>query len=225
MLDVMAQRYNALEQDLQQEFYSKVKAYIKGYEFLVQILPFEDISLEKLFRLLVYLIKKLPRDKNLDDVTQVVALEDYRLQKEQKAKLTLTEPVELKPSKIDSSKKTPQTQEEKLSEILEIFHREQGITLDENTKQAKAKTLDNILNKMRSDLTFLDNLKHADSQNRQISFHDKFKEQLPNLAEKDPQLYTMIVKNLIAENPDFKDPILQNLLKVFEEGLEGLGVN
>ncbi|WP_275897306.1 type I restriction enzyme subunit R domain-containing protein [Helicobacter suis] len=220
MLDVMVGRYNALEQDLQQEFYSKTKAYIKGYEFLVQILPFEDTSLEKLYRLLVYLIKKLPRDKNQDDITQVVALEECRLQKEQEAKLTLTEPVELKPSKIDSSLKTPQTQEEKLSEILEIFHREHGITLDENAKQAKAKTLDNILNKMRSDLTFLDNLKHADSQNRQISFHGKFKEQFPNLAENDLQLYKMIVKN-----PDFKDFILQNLLKVFEEGLGGLGVN
>ncbi|WP_281757677.1 type I restriction endonuclease subunit R [Helicobacter suis] len=97
MLDAMVQRYSALEKDLQQEFYSKAKAYIKGYEFLVQILPFEDISLEKLFRLLVELIKKLPRDKNPEDITKVVALKQYRLEKEQEAKLTLTGQAELKP--------------------------------------------------------------------------------------------------------------------------------
>ncbi|WP_163531746.1 type I restriction endonuclease subunit R [Helicobacter suis] len=216
MLDVMIRRYSALEQDLQQEFYSKAKAYIKGYKFWVQILPFTDIFLEKLFRLLVTLIKKLPRDKNPEDITKVVALEEYRLEKEQEAKLTLTGQAELKPFQAEG-RKAPQTQLEKLSEILDVFHREYGITLNENEIQAKAKILKNALDNIYSDLTFLENFRRTDLQNRRILFENKFEEQLPYLADIDPQLCERILND--------KNFISQDLLKNFEKGLENLGVD
>ncbi|BCZ18865.1 hypothetical protein NHP190012_05070 [Helicobacter sp. NHP19-012] len=163
MLDRMVQRYNDVEQDSQQEFYSKAKSYLKNYAFLVQILLFQDLSLEKLSRLLTHLIKKLASLRgDLDtDITKVVALGAYHLNPNKEVSIQLEGSKELHPSQADGSSHIPQSQLEKLSEILETFHREYGITLDEHAKQAQAKVLNDVLNSMRSNQNFMENFNNS----------------------------------------------------------------
>ncbi|WP_104708618.1 type I restriction endonuclease subunit R [Helicobacter felis] len=220
MLDRMVQRYDEMGQDSQQEFYNKAKTYLKNYAFLVQILPFQDVSLEKLFRLLGHLIKKLaPLRGEISsmDITKVIALKECRLQVEQEVSIPLEGQGELHPSKADGSSKTPQSQLEKLSEILEAFHREYGIALDERDKQA----LNDVLNDMCSNLEFSENLKHSDPQNKIICLEDYFKKHgLPYLAQNN----NLQLVKLYVENPDFKGFILPGFLKILEYRLENAEV-
>lgn len=57
-LDNMIKEYNAKSDDEKTEFYTKAKVYLREYSFLAQILPFNDIELEKLSILLKMLIAK-----------------------------------------------------------------------------------------------------------------------------------------------------------------------
>ncbi|WP_281746700.1 hypothetical protein [Helicobacter suis] len=96
--------------------------------------------------------------------------------------------------------------------------------LDENAKQAKAKTINNILDNMYSNPNFVENFRHADLQNKLTSFKNKLEEQLPYLFNNDPQLYELLYKTIVKDS-HVKNFILQNFLKIFEEGLENLGVD
>lgn len=66
-LDNMIKEYNAKSDDEKTEFYTKAKVYLREYAFLAQILPFNDIELEKLSILLKMLIAKIvpPRTEDL----------------------------------------------------------------------------------------------------------------------------------------------------------------
>ncbi len=66
-LDNMIKEYNAKNDDEKTEFYTKAKVYLREYAFLAQILPFNDIELEKLSILLKMLIAKIvpPRTEDL----------------------------------------------------------------------------------------------------------------------------------------------------------------
>lgn len=53
-------RYEELAEEEQSDFRSKVVDYIRQYAFLSQVLPFEDLELEKLYQYFRFLLRKLP---------------------------------------------------------------------------------------------------------------------------------------------------------------------
>jgi type I restriction enzyme R subunit len=71
------------EEPNQEDFKNTLKSFINLYSFLSQIMPFQDVELEKYFTYIRFLYKKLPR-RNQKDRFQLgdeVSLEYYRLQK------------------------------------------------------------------------------------------------------------------------------------------------
>ncbi|WP_233706912.1 type I restriction endonuclease subunit R, partial [Helicobacter heilmannii] len=211
MLDQMALHYHALEPSKQQEFYSKAKTYLKNYAFLVQILPYQDLSLEKLFRLLQKLIKKLaPFREDDEDITKAVELKDYRLQiAQQDVGIALEGQAKLHPSKADSSSHTPQSELEKLSEILEEFSRAHGVPLGEQASKALKDTLD----RMRADPIFMENFNNSDHDNQWMGFNKRFKDESLSLLESNEQLY-----NELTKNKDFEDLIRRKLFEILMRG-------
>ncbi|BCZ19982.1 hypothetical protein NHP190012_16240 (plasmid) [Helicobacter sp. NHP19-012] len=214
MLDVIVAHYNTLDPNKQQEFYSKAKTYLKNYAFLVQILRYQDVSLEKLFRLLQELIKKLApfREDFDEDITRAVELEDYRLQiAQQDVSIALKGQSELYPSKADGSSHTPQSELEKLSEILEEFSKAHGIPLGEQASKALKDTLD----RMRADSNFMENFNNSDQDNQWMGFNKRFKDESLNLLENNEQLY-----NELTKNKDFEDLIRRKLFEILARGVQ-----
>ena len=74
-------RYDELDPDSQADFRSKVIDYIRQYAFLSQVLPFEDIELEKLYQFLRLVIRKLPIESTEMpyDILNDVDIEAYTL--------------------------------------------------------------------------------------------------------------------------------------------------
>jgi type I restriction enzyme R subunit len=82
-LDPAVGRYNALEDDKQEEFRKVLVAYRNLYSFMSQIIPFQDSDLEKLYSFVRFLLTKLPRRDPgpTYHFDEEVALKYYRLQK------------------------------------------------------------------------------------------------------------------------------------------------
>jgi type I restriction enzyme, R subunit len=65
LIDITVERFKKLEEQRKQDFSSQATKYIRLYSFILQITPFEDVELHKLYVYLTYLLKKLPKKKVL----------------------------------------------------------------------------------------------------------------------------------------------------------------
>ncbi len=82
-IDPAVKRYQALEEEVREEFRQSLIAYRNLYAFMSQVIPFQDSDLEKLYSYTRFLQMKLPKEDHgpvygFDDE---VSLKYYRLQK------------------------------------------------------------------------------------------------------------------------------------------------
>lgn len=117
-----ADRYKCLTEEKQELFRKDLGTFVRAYEFLSQIVPYEDIELEKLY---VYGRCLLPRLAHQDDgddwrVDNSINLTHLRVQKrgEQAIKLETSEVKELKPLYEAGSGKAHPGEDEPLSAIV-----------------------------------------------------------------------------------------------------------
>lgn len=90
-IDPAVNRYKDMAEDVREEFRKTLVSYRNLYAFLSQVIPFQDVDLEKLYSYIRFLLTKLPKGErgpayNFDDE---VALKFYRLQKISEGGLTL----------------------------------------------------------------------------------------------------------------------------------------
>ncbi|QSO48478.1 type I restriction endonuclease subunit R [Alicyclobacillus mengziensis] len=80
ILDVAVERYkNELQKERQDDFKSTGMKFIRTYSFVLQIAPFVDVELHKLYVYLNFLLKKLPKNQSGSVyLADEIALEYYR---------------------------------------------------------------------------------------------------------------------------------------------------
>jgi len=92
ILDRAVDKFKTIEDEqIREDFRSKIQSYIRMYGYLSQIITFTDIELEKSFVFLKFLNKKLPkRETGKLDISDTIDLESLRIQKlhEQSYELT-----------------------------------------------------------------------------------------------------------------------------------------
>jgi type I restriction enzyme, R subunit len=83
ILDRVVDNFNRIEdEEIREDFTSKIQSYIRMYGYLSQIINFTDIELEKSFVFLKYLNKKLPkRQVDRFDISDTIDLDSLRIQK------------------------------------------------------------------------------------------------------------------------------------------------
>jgi type I restriction enzyme R subunit len=83
MLDRVVDNFNRIDdEEIREDFRSKIQSYIRMYGYLSQIINFTDIELEKSFVFLKYLNKKLPkRQVDRFDISDTIDLDSLRIQK------------------------------------------------------------------------------------------------------------------------------------------------
>lgn len=129
LLDPAVDRFEkALTEEEQETFKSSVTKFIRTYQFVLQIGPFTDIDLHKLYVHLNYLLRKLPKQISekvylADDI----ALEYYRNNKVFEGNIDLEEQgqVDLDPTK-HAGGSAVEEEKERLSAILERFNERFG---------------------------------------------------------------------------------------------------
>ena len=83
-------RFRAADADIQAEFRSDLMSYIRLYAFLSQVIPFEDLDLEKLYQFARLLRRNLPLDETRlpTEVLDHIDIDSFRLRKSSSGSLT-----------------------------------------------------------------------------------------------------------------------------------------
>ncbi|EOC5006095.1 type I restriction endonuclease subunit R [Campylobacter upsaliensis] len=214
-LDNMIKEYNAKSDDEKTEFYTKAKVYLREYSFLAQILPFNDIELEKLSILLKMLIAKIvpPRTEDLaKGIVNNVDLESIRIILESKKDIELEEDKGgVKPSSADGSSKK-EVELERLLNIVREFNTKFG-SVDFGTNEKIAKELMDLKDDIAKEQTFRDSL--GDEQNARRLFADIFKIQYLQFFKRNKDFFTQL-----DNKEEFKERVSNVIYEMIDEGYQ-----
>ncbi|MDQ0157917.1 type I restriction endonuclease subunit R [Robertmurraya andreesenii] len=213
ILDLAVNRFNKdIDKEQQEDFKGASTKFIRTYSFILQIAPFADIELHKLFVYLNYLLKKLPR--NISDgvyLADDVALEYYRNEKvfEGSISLQVQGETELKPTSYGKGKSVEE-EKERLSSIIERLNERFGTEFTETDKLSR----DQIVEDMIKDEDLAQKAKSNTRENFKFSYEKAF---MDFVISRMTQNESFFMKML--ENADFKTMIMEDM---FEEVYEGL---
>ena len=128
LIDTARERFRFLKQDSQEDSKGKAKKFQRLYTFIIQITPFVDVNLHKLYIYLSFLLKKLPKEpRDILDLSDEVALDYYVNKLIFEGSLSLDPGVEYKPLAPASGVGTPKEEKkEKLSTIIERLNERFG---------------------------------------------------------------------------------------------------
>lgn len=214
-LDNMIKEYNAKSDDKKTEFYTKARVYLREYSFLAQILPFNDIELEKLSILLKMLIAKivLPRTEDLaKGILNNVDLNSIRIILESKKDIELEEDKGgVKPSSADGSSKK-EVELERLLNIVREFNTKFG-SVDFGTNEKIAKELMDLKDDIAKEQTFRDSL--GDEQNARKLFTDIFRNEYLQFFRRNKDFFTQL-----DNKEEFKERVSNAIYEMINEGYQ-----
>ncbi|HEC1579988.1 TPA: type I restriction endonuclease subunit R [Campylobacter upsaliensis] len=214
-LDNMIKEYNAKNDDEKTKFYTKARVYLREYAFLAQILPFNDIELEKLSILLKMLIAKIapPRTEDLaEGILNNVDLNSIRIILESKKDIELEEDKGgVKPSSADDSSKK-EVELERLSNIVREFNTKFG-SVDFGTNEKIAKELMDLKDDIAKEQTFRDSL--GDEQNARRLFADIFRNEYLQFFKRNKDFFTQL-----DNKEDFKERVSNVIYEMIDEGYQ-----
>lgn len=212
ILDQAVDRFeNDLTKEVKEEFKSAATKYIRTYGFVLQIGPFIDIGLHKLYVYLNYLLKKLPRDISerlylADDI----ALEYYRNDKVFEGSLALETQggADLDPVSHAGGIK-PEEETEALSSIIDRMNEKFGTEFDPQDKYSR----DQLVEDMVQDEELRDKARNNSIDNFTYSYENQFMDFLiSRMTEKNFFMKMMENEELrVFMMNDMKEEVYQRL--------------
>ena len=206
-IDPAVDRYKELNEEQQDEFKKGMTAFVRLYSFLSQIMPFQDVELEKLYSYGRLLLNKLPKSDYTErlKLDNEVALEYYRLQKVAEGDLVLQVQGEynLDPT-TEAGISKPKDEKDKLSSIINVLNDKYGTDFTEADRlyfeQIEQALFENDELKMRAQSNPIENFKYA--------FEDVFIQTLIDRMSDNQEIFDKIM-----ENNDFKNDVKEWLTK------------
>ena len=125
LLEPVLERVQAVAEDERAEFRSALTDYIRLYAFLSQIIPFEDVGLEKLYEFARHLRRLLPADREQlpTEIFDNIDIDSYRLRQTSAGSLTPDPRLEMLEPMLESEKySATKDSVEPLSEIIQFLN-------------------------------------------------------------------------------------------------------
>ncbi|MGV2385903.1 MAG UNVERIFIED_CONTAM: DEAD/DEAH box helicase family protein, partial [Thermobifida fusca] len=203
VLDVCVGEYVDLDEEHQVEFKSAAKTFLRTYNFLASILPYNNAEWEKLSIFLNLLVPKLPAPKDQDfaeGITAFVDLDSYRAEKQQTRRISLSEDAgEIDPVPVGSGAGGPsQLELDFLSNIIREFNDIFGNIQWSDEDRVRRLITEDIPNRVAADEAFQNALQHSGEQNARIEGHSALQRVMGSMVQDDVQLYRQF-----KDNPDF----------------------
>jgi type I restriction enzyme R subunit len=198
-LDTCVNEYLQLDEDGQVDFKSKAKSFIRVYNFLSTILPYNNIEWEKLSIFLQLLVPKLPAPREEDlskGILDAIDMDSYRVEKLDTIRISLKdEDVEIEPIPVEGSGRKGEPEIDYLSKIIKSFNELFGnIDWSDRDRIHKMITKD-IPERVSADIAYQNAMKNSDEQNARIE-HDKALERvMTDILKDDTELFKQFVDN------------------------------
>jgi len=206
-IDPAVDRYKELEEKPQDEFKKSMTSFVRLYSFLSQIMPFQDVELEKLYSYGRFLLTKLPKTDYTErlKLDNEVALEYYRLQKIAEGDLILQVQGEHGLAPVtDAGISKPKDEKEKLSNIIKLLNDKFGTDFTEADRlyfeQIEQALYENEELKVRAKNNPIENFKYA--------FEEIFIQTLIDRMDANQDIFEKIM-----ENSEFKQDVKEWLIK------------
>jgi type I restriction enzyme R subunit len=215
-IDPAVDRFKAIKiEETQDEFKLAMTAYVHLYSFLSQIMPFQDIELEKLYSYGRFLLNKLPKTDYTHrlKLDNEVALEYYRLQKIGEGDLVLQIQGEdtLNPT-TEAGIKRDKEEREKLSNIIKLLNDKFGTDFTDADKlffeQIEQALYENEDLKVRAQNNPIENFKYA--------FEEAFIQTLIDRMKDNEEIFDKIMVDTEFK-ADVKDWLTKKIYQRFNE--------
>ena len=213
ILDQSVRRYGReLNREEQDEFKGAAGKYIRTYSFILQIGPFADVFLHKLYIFLNYLLRKLPKNGSEGvSLADDVALEYYRNDKVFEGRISLSsgEEGELKPTGFGKGVVGKEEEKEKLSAIIERLNERFGTEFSDTDKLSYDQIKEDIIN--NEDLAQKAQTNTKD--NFKFSYRKAFLDVVISRMAQNEKFFMKIL-----EDSDFKETVMEFMFdEVYEK--------
>ena len=194
LLTEPVKRFNRADDEDQVDFKKKVRRYQSIYSFMAQLLPFSDLSLEKLYIYLKFLSKKLPTINNPlpFNVLEDVDMDSYKIDtRDEGSSIVLgTDEGELKPMSGTDSTFKPE-EKTRLSQILKTLNEAFATDFADSDELL----VEQITGNMLSDEFLMDKVKNNPKENVAAIFDKFFDKELVNIFQSNESFYIKITQN------------------------------
>jgi type I restriction enzyme R subunit len=215
-IDPAIDRFKAIEkEEAQDEFKKSMTAFVRLYSFLSQIMPFQDVELEKLYSYGRFLLSKLPKSDYTErlKLDNEVALEYYRLQKIAEGDLVLQVQGEygLNPT-TEAGIGRPKDEKDRLSNIINILNDKYGTEFTDADRlyfeQIEQALFENDDLKVRAQNNPIENFKYA--------FEEIFIQTLIDRMKENEEIFDKVMGNNEFRD-DVKDWLTKKIYQRFNE--------
>lgn len=202
-IDVCVERFKALDMEDQIEFKSSAKTFVRTYNFLSSILPYGSLEWEKLSIFLTFLVSKLPKpndDDNIEEILEDVELESYRLVAQETMSIRLSDEdseIDAVPVKTDVGIPVPEM--DKLSNIIATFHDIWG-NCDWTDEDRVKKQVADLPEIVAQDEAYQNAMKYSDAQNARDESDRATKEAIFKSITSGMELYTAFQDDMRNKN-------------------------
>jgi type I restriction enzyme R subunit len=197
ILDRCVERYKTASEDEQTDFRRRISKYVRLYAFLAQVVPFEDVELEKLYILAKPLLSKLlalldPADVP-KELLQYVDIDSYRIQQTSTGDVGLEpDQTPLPPQKeTDASGGSSDTDEEPLSKILARLNERFGYDFDEDDKVF----IEQLQKNVRERQAVQKSIEVNNERDARLTFDNVAEDELQEMIDRNFTLYKKITDN------------------------------
>jgi type I restriction enzyme, R subunit len=198
---VMYQTY--LDEDGQVDFKGKAKGFVRTYNFLASVLPYNNASWEKLSIFLNFLVPKLPAPQEEDltrGILETIDIDSYRAEKRATMKIILEDTnAEIEPVPTSTGGFRPEPEVDHLSNIIRTFNDTFGNIDWTDADRVRHLITVEIPARVAADAAYRNASQRSDAQNARIE-HDKALDRvMTSIIKDDTELYKQF-----SDNPDFK---------------------
>ncbi len=200
----------AIQENEYGEFLSIANQYVKRYPYLAQVLGYSDLKHEKLYLLLKYLLKKLPKDpkKPLVEILNYVDLDSVRVVRKIQTKIELISQIGDVYDEAIIPQAPPEEKQDPLSQIINDVNKRWGV--DFGLEQQK--TLSNISEELAMDVKLQNIIVNNVRQNSELEFKKIFNNKIDDQFDTDSKLWEKLINN-----PDLNKYIEKKMFKYVYE--------
>lgn len=197
VLDRCVDRYDDATEDEQSDFRQHLSKFVRLYAFLAQIIPFEDVELEKLYVLAKPLLSKLLARLDPSDIPQellqYVDVDSYRIQETHAGGMDLEQGQNPLPPQKESDGRgvAPEPEKEPLSRILEALNERFGYDFDEDDRVF----IEQLQKNVQKSEAVRKSIEVNSESDARLTFDSVTEDELQDMIDKNFRLYKKIVDN------------------------------
>ena len=190
---------NDLDEDAQVAFKSKAKAFVRTYGFLSSILPYTNAGWEKRSIFLNFLIPKLPAPPDEDlskGILDAIDMDSYRVEKRAMQAIVLPdEDAEIGPVPIEEGGGRPESELDRLSNIIASFNDLFGDIAWEDSHRVRRLITEEIPSRVAVDTAFRNARENSDKENARIEHDRALLRVMTGVMKDDTELFRQFVDN------------------------------